>query len=135
MKMMKLLALVSLLAGCASTPPPRLPEANYTTVAKALVTTDRCVQQGDMDVALGAYGKTRIHQDLAGYWYSASLLQQTMGVAKAQPGPPQALCRQMAMAFAGLRDEYERNSRDSQNTGTQYTNCYSGPIGTNCISY
>lgn len=130
------LVLVSLLAGCASAPPPVLPEEGYTRHAAWSVATDVCAAQGNMGPELAAYGKLRMSQNLAGYQYdhqklaayqeSASAAMQTVPVEK---------CRVLAVEFAGLRDEYERNSRASQNNQSQYTNCYSGPIGTNCINY
>lgn len=123
----------SLLAGCAATPLPELPSQDYFKYARLLQRAAVCEQRGAIDPQLLAYGYTRIRQSLAGYRYSESTLEQSQAQLKSME-VSEADCNYLATGFAGMKDEYERNSRESGGF-TRYTNCYSGPIGTNCHTY
>jgi hypothetical protein len=127
----------ALLSGCASTPAPVMSEADYTALAYAWNTAERCIASGNIDPAVAAYGKKRMQQKVAGYSHDPGYLNKRIKeVWEERPDAPVENCRILEAEFAGLRDEYDRNVRNSQPTNSgQYTTCYSGMIGTNCISY
>jgi hypothetical protein len=127
----------ALLSGCVSTPAPVMSEEGYQKFALQWNTANQCISQGNMEPAIGAYGKKRMQQSIAGITYDTALLNEW--ITQGNEHYPTSLvenCRTLESTFAGLRDEYDRNVRNSQSTNSgQYTSCYSGMIGTNCISY
>lgn len=124
------------LSGCASTPAPVMSEADYTALAYAWNTTERCITNGDIDPTLAAYGKKRMQQKVAGTAHDPVYLNKRIkeGWAESANAPVEN-CRKLEAHFAGLRDEYDRNSRDTAGNKNQYTSCFSGALGTNCVSY
>lgn len=128
-----MLVVLGLLAGCASTPPPQMPMPEYFQYAQMLHRAQVCEQRGAIDPSLLAYGNTRIQQDLAGYTYSPNLLQRSLVGMETSPVSA-ADCNQLATRFAGWRDEYDRNSRESGGF-TKHTTCYKGALGTNCYTF
>lgn len=128
-----LLAAVGLaLAGCATPPLPAMTPAEYQYTAKTLHVANVCEERGAIDPSLLGYGYTRIKQRMAAYSYDIAYLEREIVLAR-KTEVTAAECNHMARVFAQLRDEYQRNTQDPG--FTKHTQCYSGPIGTNCTTY
>jgi hypothetical protein len=136
-KALGLLASLVLVSGCSSKPPVVMDEAGYNTFAYYWVVANRCLEQGDMRPELQAYGKKRMQQSIAGVVHDPAKINRMIeGYSELHPSIEVEKCRVQEAAFAGWRDEYDRNVRDSQNnSGGQQTYCYSGVVGTNCTTY
>lgn len=126
----------AVLSGCASTPAPYMTEEGYNAFAVQWNTAEQCIAQGDIDPVIAAYGKKRMLQAIAGLRHDPTKLNNLISYGNTNyPVSPIKNCRKLESMFAGLRDEYDRNSRDTAGNKNQYTSCFSGALGTNCVSY
>lgn len=133
-----LLVGMAMLAGCASTPKPEMSQYDYSNFSKGWVVVDKCGTQGDIDPVLAAYGKTRIEQEMYAYSFNLDVMNSNIREWQSTPGAvSKEDCNKAAVYFAGLRDEYDRNSRGSTFNKPTQASCYTTPYGsvTNCVSY
>lgn len=122
------------LTGCAAKPLPTMDHSEYQKMAQALHVADVCESRGAIEPVLLGYGYTRLQQHLAGFSYDQAYLVREIEAARSTEVTT-ADCNRMATVFAQMRDTYDRNVRASQQSSPQYTQCYSGAVGTNCYSY
>jgi hypothetical protein len=125
----------AVLSGCASTPTPVMSEREYEEFTRFWVAANQCNRQGWMDPTIAAYGQKRIRQALSGFTYDSARLDADVNKLNREHTYSAEDCREVESVFAGLRDEYDRNSRDTAGNKNQYTSCFSGALGTNCVSY
>lgn len=133
-----LLVGMAMLAGCASTPKPEMPDDRYASYAAAWTSTEICGAQGDMDPVLVAYGKTRLGYDMNNYSFDTNRMNLAIQVqAGSIKSVPKEQCNKLASVYAGLRDEYDRNSKSGSSNQTNQASCYTTPYGnvTNCVTY
>ena len=92
---------VILLAGCAATPKPTMPEGNYTFFAQKWAALHICGSAGQMPVELAAFGRAHIAGWASSWTFDVERMDR-LSKAYAQ-APSEQLCNQISMDAATWR--------------------------------
>lgn len=113
MNMKKVLVLLLVLTGCASSPKP-MPETGYQQLPLMLVAAQRCAQQGMLSPSLAAFGNTYLRQQ-AGIWeVDMDRWNERINHLQSSPAPNQANCNGLAIALEGFKQQAKQQQADDQ---------------------
>jgi hypothetical protein len=126
--------IATLLTGCASTPPPTLPNAYYDNFIQGLVAADRCGLSGQVTPDASLWEKRRLTHNLNTWTYDRAYFESRFQAAVLTlPAPPVAVCNQVAMEAAEYKQTVQENNAAVEANARAWNQVqYTQPVHTYC---
>lgn len=100
-KVVGVVTVLGMLAGCASSPPPTLQHHEYAGFATVWVGMHRCIEQGSFSPELGASGVGFLKSEIGAYAYNPQIMEAALRrKAEEIKAVPKEACSLLAVEIA-----------------------------------